>query len=201
MQFVPYVIYTHVREFIEYQGYKPAPAVELDVFVTNIKSTNYHLERADARDASDTRDARDLLIIILMEYCAYATSKPRLDSMFSKLKREIAPTTRLILVAGREFFVRANLSRAAKARGAEVYPYTIFACNQPEYICNGKYHIMNEQEADDMLAREFTSRACLPIISASEAMIIWSGGKPGQIVMITGISETAGYAVIYRLII
>ncbi|MDF1729148.1 MAG: DNA-directed RNA polymerase subunit RpoH/Rpb5 C-terminal domain-containing protein, partial [Sulfitobacter sp.] len=66
-----------------------------------------------------------------------------------------------------------------------------FAANLPELPQVPKHHLMAEAEVEAYLEANRLKRADLPAIKSNDAMAIWLGAVPGNVVMILRDSETS----------
>ena len=81
------------------------------------------------------------------------------------------------------------------------YPFHLFPPDPvPTADCVGRHRIMSEEEVTALLARERLSLRDLYGIYETDPPAAWLGARAGQVVEITGDSETAGIAITYRLV-
>ena len=81
-----------------------------------------------------------------------------------------------------------------------MYPYHIFSTVIPEAAAVPHHRIMTASECRAGRQREHMAARDLPLIQASDPPVVWLGARPGDCVEIVRPSETAGKAIVVRLV-
>jgi DNA-directed RNA polymerase subunit H len=76
----------------------------------------------------------------------------------------------------------------------------LFSFNWPAHESTFKHEIMSKEEVASMMARERITMDSLPILNVDDPACAWIGGRIGQVVRITRLSEITGISIIYRRI-
>lgn len=197
----------------------PAPALpDSDTIVSNM--TQFFYERVDARRLVP-RGARDhVIVIVLNSDGKYAQNGPALQMLLSTISNErVVEEGRLdelFIIAEENFFQKKNLTdiirkftsisaRAVDEEGRKsyfsAYPYHIFSLVVPDHESVPAHRVMAPEEVATMLRDQRKLRSDLAMIYANDPPVIWCGGREGQVVEITRMSETAGQAIVYRRIV
>ena len=223
----PVVIIKNIIEsFFKYRDLTIAPInliAEDSIPTYNIDSITdgmiqYGYIRIDAK-RNVPRGSRDWVVIfILYNEGDYFKHGPKLRKLLDSVYTSTLAQDRLdelIVIAESEFFAKKNLIDVitnlqkkhptgpdfeGKLPFYGVYPYNIFVAVIPECVIVPKHRIMSIEEVDMLLNMNNLSKTDLAEISTTDPVIVWLGGKEGQVVEITRDSYTAGEAIYYRRI-
>lgn len=208
-EFAPFLVYTHLRRYFSYRRLEESKQewIERDLFVQNLNQFHYY--RVDTTDAA----GKTIVVLILAADGTYARSSPNLRKFLSRLDAEPAAKEgqlkEVIVIAEKGFFAKKKLMEAFnefrdKARGSAdtylAYPYDVFALVVPDHVSVPNHLIATDEEVRAFLTRERKTLADLPAISARDPPVAWLGARPGQVVGVERLSETAGKAFVYRLV-
>lgn len=81
----------------------------------------------------------------------------------------------------------------------ESYNYALFRIELPLHESVPKHSILPEDELITLLELYKTHKERFPIIKASDPQAVWLGARPGQVIKILRPSDSAGYAIAYRI--
>ena len=196
----------------------PPALPDSDTIVSNM--TQFFYERVDARRLVP-RGARDhVIVIVLNSDGKYAQNGPALRMLLSTLGNErVVEEGRLdelFIIAEENFFQKKNLTdiirefTASSARALDedgrksyfsAYPYHIFSLVVPDHESVPPHRVMSAEEVAALLRDQRKLLRDLATIYANDPPVIWCGGREGQVVEITRMSETAGQAIYYRRIV
>ena len=218
------IVRTILGDFFPARGLAPAPrglgseappVFDDDRIISDMEKFFY--VRLDATRAAP-RGARDWVVVLVLSAAGkYSNHSPDLHKLLDAVETERPAKEgrldELIVVADKVFFGKKNLTDVVRgaqkrqARGGDekgtapffsMYPYHNFALVVPEHHSVPRHRTMTAAEVDAMLTRDRIERASLPVIFTSDAAIVWSGAREGQVVEITRGSQTAGVALYYR---
>lgn len=208
-EFAPFLVYSHLRRYFRYRGLEESKQewIDRDRFIQNLNQ--FHYFRVDTTDAA----GKTIIVLILAADGAYARSSPSLRKFLARPDTEATARDGLlkevIIIAERGFFGKKKLVEVFnefrdRARGSAdtylAYAYDVFALVVPEHVSVPPHTIATDEEVLAFLTRERKVLADLPAISARDPPVAWLGARPGQVVGIDRVSETAGRAFIYRLV-
>jgi len=71
----------------------------------------------------------------------------------------------------------------------------------PDHVYVPKHEIMTKKEAEDVLKKYNCTPTQLPLIFVNDPAIVGLGVKPGDMIMITRKSGTAGVSMYYRYVV
>lgn len=81
-----------------------------------------------------------------------------------------------------------------------IFPYHNFSFSVPKCKIVVPHILISKEEVNDLIQKERINIKDLPIILTSDVNIIWNGGRPGQVVRIHRLSESALESIYYRRI-
>ena len=82
----------------------------------------------------------------------------------------------------------------------EALNFDYFVAELPKGPYCSKHTILNDNEIEVVLNDVKCVKKNLPRIPVSDPMIVWLGGKPGNVVKIESVSDTVGMSITYRLV-
>lgn len=221
------VVRTLINDFFRYRGLTlvgrggtidgEVPVFDDDRIISDMEQ--FYYVRLDAV-RNTPRGGRDWVVVLVLGADGKFTHhSPDLRKLLEGVEAERATKEgrldELIVVAEEMFFSKKNLTdvlrdmRRRQAGGADedgvapfysAYPYYNFALVVPEHKSVPNHRVMSQTDVADLLRRELCSRSDLPVVLASDAPIVWNGGREGQVVEITRNSQTAGESIYYRRI-
>ena len=171
-------IYTNLLEFINYRNLNLIDDIlNRDQFEQMINMDNYF------------KIETDKILIILIHYNEYINSKFILD--FLKKNKSIKE---IVIVT--EKVISKNLPPDIKN-----YFYKHFRIIVPNHILVPKYKILSHDEYENLLQKQLIcKRSEMANIYDNDAMIIWIGAVPGDIVSEQIMLETSGKNIEYKLV-
>ena len=84
---------------------------------------------------------------------------------------------------------------------AEFYNYNKFIVEIPKVASIPLHEFAQDDEVNELLSDYYKTKADFPKIKVYDPPVVWLGARPGDIIKIHRISETAGKAPGYRLVI
>ncbi len=174
--------------------------------------------RIDATRADEVvTDGRDLVVILLLapesKYAHHSGDLRRIISSLDSDKKitggERDRLYEVIVIAAESVLSKKNLTDVIREfRGGNasqppfynLYPYYVFSAVIPEAAAVPRHRIMAASEARTYLQRERMSARDLPLIQSSDPPVVWLGARPGSFVEVDRPSETAGKAIVVRLV-
>lgn len=200
----PSLVYENVRKMLTRRGCALVdPALtEADV-IKKMVSPEYIVVRG-LRAENDQRGAAEVNAVIIAPDSA-ALKK------IAQLKRAVAAaavTTRQIpleiLLITPELLADRLLKKEElleKHDNVSVYNYVygIFITDITEHVSAPKHELVPEDEVVAFCKRYYTTREKFSKISSSDPQAVWLGLRPGMVVRIHRVSETAGTAPAFRV--
>jgi DNA-directed RNA polymerase subunit H (RpoH/RPB5) len=83
----------------------------------------------------------------------------------------------------------------------EFYNYNKFVIVVPQHVLVPKHEIVSEKESQEYMNEFYIKKDMLPRILSIDPAVVWIGGRGGDIIKITRVSENAGIAINYRLVV
>ena len=83
----------------------------------------------------------------------------------------------------------------------ESYNYWPFYIELPKHAIVPPHSIASEKEVKEFCEIHHTKKENFPKIKASDPVAVWYGPRPGEVMKIQRLSESAGHATPYRLVI
>ncbi len=215
-----YLVYTHLGAYLRGRGLAPAGGGALDTprdrFVSELDLVGYFSLEAEGPGR------RAVVVLLLAPGGKYSEQGPALRGLLGGL--DGTPAARegrlaeAIVVAPEEVLRKNNMTevierlrRAAAEEGAgrgaalagayEMYPYHVFSLEIPRAQAVPRHEIADPAEVRAFLAQARLTLGDLRRVLAASPPVVWAGAKAGQVVKISGFSETAGLAVDYCLVV
>lgn len=201
---VTYRIYINLTKMYGYRNIAlRGDVMNEDKFVAMMNHNEFVMLIGD-RPAADVRGPGLCYTILIAPGSKYS-----LKSMdFKKLLKGLPKDDHLevMFVSENEFSTHlhnqvAEFKKANPAALIETYTYEMFIVEKPKHINVPLHEIASDSEIDKFCADYFCQRENLPKIVTSEPQVVWLGARPGMVIKIHRVSETAGMAVIYRYVI
>ena len=212
-------VFRYLGRFLECRGLvaveKSADGGERsrDRFVAELHSRGYF-----RLDAVEPKTKEVTTIILLSPQGQYTSHAPQLRSLVGSLDIEASAKTRklceVIVIVPPLLLKKKNMTLVIKefreryrregvgAKYYNMYGYPIFSFDVPRAQCIPRPEIVPPDEVEEILSRERISKNNIKKMEAArEPPVVWIGGRPGQVVRTVAVSETAGRAYDYWLLI
>jgi len=195
----------------------PPPIYDDDRIISDMGQ--FHYVRIDATRDTPRGGRTWVVILVLSDNGKYSHHGPDLRKLLKGIESERPAADgrldEIIVVAEEAFFGKKNLTDiireawklqvggvdlAGRSPIYSAYPYYNFSLVVPDHKTVAPHRIMSDAEVAELLTRMRNVRTDYPIIFATDAPIVWNGGREGQIVEITRDSQTSGTAIFYRRI-
>jgi DNA-directed RNA polymerase I, II, and III subunit RPABC1 len=206
--YVPGIIYENMPKFLQYRNiisdYK---FTSLDEFSSRIKHFGIvHIS------GKKVKGGHFVYIILMAPDSKYATKSPDFKKLLGPLittamnsKQASGRGLEIIIISEKELtnhIIKAiNDDYLAKygMLHIEHYIYKLFKLVVPEHVMQPKFTLTTRDEAAEFCKEYYTDIDKFPKISSkSDAMAVWMGLRPGDVVKIERTSESAGVAIVYR---
>ena len=208
-----------INKFFVFKGYNLINKIEYSINDIKNEFKKNGFFRIDAINNKNPRNERNYIIFIIIENFEINNSELKKNkNIIENISNESIAKNNLIdeifIVMNKEFFIKKNFielfSEYYKQKNEVdengMYPfYTI--CPYNKFIFDAihckeipTHEIMTAEETNELLREEKINLRDLPIILNNEVIIIWIGGRIGQVVRITRNSETSLRSIYYRKI-
>lgn len=91
-----------------------------------------------------------------------------------------------------------NPDRVAQSQTYEVFKLSFMCRNISRHALQPKFELMSEEEVEQLLKAHSTTLSRLPVIQNTDAMAMYLGLKPGNVVRITRKTPSGGTTIFYR---
>ena len=201
-RYIPGDIYKNIQKLLKYRNidtnYK---FLTIDEFSIEINHYGYILIEGVVAEKKS-------FVLLFSPESNYALKGPDFKSLFrSKFQKDILETGCDILIIS-EFPLSNHIKKVIDSFKIdyskifiEFYPYDKFIIHIPKHISVPKHEIAPKEEIDDLLTNYYKSKNSFPKMLASDSAAIWIGARPGDVVKISRISDSAGKSIAYRLVI
>jgi DNA-directed RNA polymerase subunit H (RpoH/RPB5) len=183
----------------KYRNIKSEPNVEK--FLSNYKFNSYHIETAE----------KNIIIFADVEYVSKVQDFRKLMKYIVDTKLNFKNFDNFIFIS--EEFMSSNVNKQMKVifdehidsnnppHVIETLKHDYFVAELPKGIYCSKHIILNEVETEIVLNEIMCKKSNLPRVSYNDPMIVWIGGRPGQVVKIESVSDVVGLSLTYRIIV
>ncbi len=208
-EYIPWQVYTNLLKMMEYRGItrrdEPMPA---DTFVQNLNHYDYVMIRG-SRDVSDPRE-HSIVIVLIAPGSNYATKSADFKRLLQKVPVDTSQSqhvaTNIIFVSEEKLTTHINkqlnvYKHETPTVYVEDYDYEYFLIEIPKHSMVPPHSIPPEEEITQFCNKWCVNRWDFEKISRDDVMAVWLGLRPGMVVKINRISETAGRALAYRICI
>lgn len=207
-----------VNEFFPYRGFKLIKEyiINDDDIINNMEKFGY--VRIDGINEKNPRNRRNYIIMIMLKddgknNMDLKKIKKIIDDIDNEEVTKNKILDELFLVINKEFFEKKNFNDSIKElydrqkNGSDnegesafytICPYHRFVFVVPKCTMIAPHIIMTKEEIHELLITERIQIKDLKIILSNEPIIIWNGGRVGDIVKIIKNSETSLLSVDYR---
>lgn len=205
--YVPGIVYENIPKFLQYRNitsdYK---FTSLDEFSRVIKHYGFV-----PISGKKVKGGHFVYILLMAPDSKYATKSPDYKKLLGPLitkamnsKQASERGLEIIIISEKELtnhIIKANEEYLATygMLHIEHYIYKLFKLVVPEHVMQPKFTLATREEAAEFCKEYYTDIDKFPKISSkSDAMAVWMGLRPGDVVKIERTSESAGVAIVYR---
>lgn len=198
-QYIPGIVYKNLEKFLEYRN------VKSDQNFLTIEALRSRLDHYEYATIEGTSSDKSIFIVLIAPGSKYSNRSQDFKKLLSFLPKNKLPDSNLIFISDTEFTIHikrqiAEVKKKYPGIYIEDYDYKKFMLVVPEHKSVPKHEILPNDNLQEVLGIP-TEKAKLPKIRTSDPPVIWIGARPGDIVKITRISESAGINIAYRLVI
>jgi len=204
-----YRMYLNIIRFMEYRQYnaKTRQMTE-DAFLKQLHLHEYAL--IDAVGMPESRiPNRNIFIFLVDESSEYGSAANKFEMLEYFIKKKKKEEVDVIVIAKSKpsIHLRKKIALMKKRKtNVYMYEYDNFKSVVPESPQVPKHEIAARAEDTDAIKTILTDEKIsdinqMPKIFESDIVAIWHGIKAGDVVKITGVSESAGERMLYRLCI
>lgn len=205
----PLIVFYNIMRLCEFRGARPNARATLSAAqFTAAMDANHHVQINAERSADDIRGASHLVIIQFSALRSIDTSsqkfKPFIDKIIKTRPRDGVEFNLILITTAPVSPAIARIIADQRDPGVIVEQHTAarFLIVAPEHIAVPRHTIVPRDEVDTLCREMHLILGNLPHMVASgtmpDPMAVWMGLRPGMIVRIDRISETAGNETIYR---
>jgi DNA-directed RNA polymerase subunit H len=207
---VPVEVYKNIFAMFGYRGVKTEQIPDMRKFQEDMASQEYTVisgTRDIEINSADGVEIKNIGVVVVQfnENSLKGLKTPA-------FKKVLQDTTKTLdkgnyeLITVTEQPLNTHLRKAVRefTRDAryhiENYSYRKFIIEFPKHELMDKHEIIPSVELDKLLFTLKTQKSKLPKILSHDTAIVWIGARSGQVVRIHRTSETAGTAIVYRMV-
>ncbi len=206
-EFVPGQVYDNLVKMMAYRGVTISSEIADHDAVAQKLNHYEFIIISGLRGPGDSRGAAAVHILLIAPGSKYAAKSGDFKKLLAKLpKPQPDYNLEVIFVSMTELtphIVRKIKTYQAENPGVsiEAHLYKLFMIESPKHAQVPKHVIMTPEELNEFCTTELVSKKNFQKIIHDECQAVWLGLKPGMVVKIYRISETAGESLGYRLCI
>lgn len=201
-----YRIYLNAIRFLDYRHFQKVEPITEDKFLKDIQMHEYCLIETKGTEEARYPD-RKVFIFVIDENSEYGSAANKFTMLEYFVKRAKDEPIEIIVIAydHPSIHLRRKILEFRKIKiYVSVYIHDNFQHVAPEFPIIPKHEIV-AYESDTKIIEKIMEQEKisdinqLPKIKESDIQAVWHGIKKGDLVRITGFSESAGFRVVYRL--
>lgn len=206
-EYVPGQVYENLVKLMDYRGViiNSTPLSKDDV----VQKLNHYefITISGKRRENDPRGEATVMVILIAPNSKYSNKSGDFKKLLKGLpKVHNGETLEVIFVSEYELTVHIKKQLLAYRTAnpkilLENHDYEIFMIEVPKHKSVPLHVIPSEKEVTEFCSQHYTSAQNFPKILQSDPMAVWLGLRPGMVVKVYRVSETAGVATIYRICI
>lgn len=201
-----YRIYLNALRFLDYRNFEKVEPITEDKFLKDIQMHEYCLIETKGTEESRYPD-RKVFIFIIDENSEYGNAANKFTMLEYFIKRAKDEPVELIVIAYDypSIHLRRKILEFKKTKiYVSMYIHDNFQAVAPEFPMIPIHEIVAYESDTSIIEKimeqeKISDLNQLPKIKESDIQAVWHGIKKGDLVKITGFSESAGYRVVYRL--
>jgi DNA-directed RNA polymerase subunit H (RpoH/RPB5) len=202
-QYLPTQVYTNLIKLMEYRGVKLSAEPLSNVAVAQILNLNEYLIINGDRPKTDIRGQATVIVVLIAPKSKYSSKSGDFQKIIKTLPRIGATPVDLIIVS------HPQLSRTVVKLvtafhhdnpmvTVEYHDYELFGMEIPKHVSVPAHSIATQEEVREYCDHFYSSPEFFPKILHTDPQAIWLGARPGMVVKVARLSETAGITHIYR---
>lgn len=204
-EFIPVQVYLNLVKMIGYRGVTlSTPPYNSDDLI--LRLNHYEFVTINGkRAAEDIRGAATVIIILIKPNSKYSNKTSEFKKLFRGLPK-MKEDENLNVIFVSEYVLTIHINKMLANQKVpnvfiESYDYEKFMLEAPKHESVPEHTILSDEEVDYICNKYYTSKDKFPKIVSSDTQAVWLGLRPGMVVKIERISETAGTAPAYRFCI
>lgn len=202
---MPRVVYNNLIKMMNYRG-----AILNSAALTNdevVQQLNHHemITINGSRPADDIRGKAAIVIMLIAPNSKYSNK----SAEFKKLLKNIAKVKGdealdVIFVSEEKLTVHIEKHLDAyRAENPKVHietrEYSLFLIEAPKHVSVPKHVLVEPEKFRAFCTKYHVSKELFPKINPDDTQAVWMGLRPGMVVMIYRMSETAGISIAFRV--
>lgn len=198
-EYIPGHVYTNIVKMAEYRG------IVLSSAALDKSEVVQKLNHFEFVTISGKRGDVLTMMILIAPSSKYATKSGDFKKLLKGLPK-IKESEKLDVVFVSEYALTIHIRKQILAFRTENprihienHDYELFLIEIPKHSSVPKHVIPSAEEVEEFCNMHYTNPANFPKILQSDAVAVWIGLRPGMVVKVYRISETAGSAVVYRV--
>jgi DNA-directed RNA polymerase subunit H (RpoH/RPB5) len=192
------IIYENLKKFIKYRNIKTDYVFKtIDKFSVSLNTLQYEL--IEGKDAKDN----PICIFLVQSESKYGKKADEFKKLINRFVKNCSDVIYITDGLSSSYInKKINEYRDENQINIFAYTYEYFIIVLPETDSSFKHEVTPEEEFDFYCKRLYISKEHLPKIDAyNDPQLVWIGAKRGDIIRISGKSETAQEVEEYRLAI
>jgi len=226
---VLYKIYGNILKMTEYRKMTVKNIYTKDEFIKKINSDEYILincfnninhttinkndttinKNDTTINKNDTVNNDNTMVVLFMPGSKYSLKSPDFEKLLNNINKNNKTANMVsnyMFVSETEFSThiikKIEVFRSINENvNLEHYTYKLFIVEIPKCVMVPKHEFATEEEIKICIYDRYKTLKDLPKILITDPPIVWIGGKASDIIKITRISETAGYAIVYKIVV
>jgi len=201
--FLPGRVYENLIKMTRYRNIKLSEEpLSTDTVVTRLN--HYEFLLISGKRTNDMRGDATVHIVLIAPGSIYATKSPGFKKLLKALPKNIkGEKTEVIFISEEALTVHIKkviLSHKKTNPGLliESHNYAIFEIETPKHESVPPHFVATDEEVNEFCTTRYTSREYFPKILQSDPQAVWLGLRPGMVVRVERLSETAGISIAYR---
>ena len=203
-EYEPVTVYNNLIKMTTYRGIElKSPAMTEAEVIKKLNHNEYIIINGTRRE-NDIRGAVNLFIILIAPNSDFAGKTASFKEMMKVLPKADAKTQLEVMIIsenGLTIHIKKYLVILRKESAPLLineYNYEIFTIEIPKYNGTSLHEIMSNEEVEEFCSLHHTDPNRFPEIYQHDPYAVWIGLRPGMVVRVHRISDTAGKSIAYR---
>lgn len=203
-EYEPLTVYNNLIEMTKYRNIELKSPVMAEEEVIKKLNHNEYIIIDGVRSDKDIRGAIKLYIILIAPNSDFAGKTASFKEMMKVLpKNDSKNNVEIMIISenGLTIHIKKYLAILRKESSLFLineYNYEIFTIEIPKYVGTSHHEIMSNEEVEDFCSLHNTDPNRFPEIREDDPYAVWIGLRPGMVVRVHRISDTAGKSIAYR---
>jgi DNA-directed RNA polymerase subunit H (RpoH/RPB5) len=201
-EYLPGRVYENLVRMAEYRNITLQTVLKQDAVVQQLN--HYELVTIPGkRPASDPRGGAAVIIILIAPNSKYSSKSGDFKKLLKGLPKVGNEALDVMFVSDepltiyiKKLLVQYRINNPKIT--VEDYDYSKFMIEAPKHESVPRHSLASDKEVEEFCRMHFTSKEFFPKIVQSDTQAVWLGARPGMVVKIERVSETAGVAIAYR---